>query len=74
MHEVISRRGRKLLSEQGGPFPDLLVIDGVCGCSSPQSTQRSKSGLANLVAVGIAKKEELPFTRATGPSRLRACS
>ena len=27
MHEVVLRRYRKLL-EQGGPFPDLIVIDG----------------------------------------------
>src|SRR5689334_722241 len=27
MHEVVQRRYRKLL-EQGGPFPDLIVIDG----------------------------------------------
>jgi excinuclease ABC subunit C len=27
MHEVVRRRYRKLL-EQGGPFPDLVLIDG----------------------------------------------
>jgi excinuclease ABC subunit C len=62
MHEVILRRGRKLL-EQGGPFPDLLLIDGGKGQLSAAYTALEELGLANLVAVGIAKKEELLFTR-----------
>jgi excinuclease ABC subunit C len=62
MHEVILRRGRKLL-EQGGPFPDLLVIDGGKGQLSAAYAALEELGLANLVAVGIAKKEELLFTR-----------
>jgi excinuclease ABC subunit C len=62
MHEVILRRGRKLL-EQGGPFPDLLLIDGGKGQLSAAYAALEDLGLANLVAVGIAKKEELLFTR-----------
>jgi excinuclease ABC subunit C len=62
MHEVILRRGRKLL-EQGGPFPDLLLIDGGKGQLSAAYAALEELGLANLVAVGIAKKEELLFTR-----------
>src|SRR5205807_9277626 len=62
MHEVVLRRYRKLL-EQGGPFPDLVVIDGGKGQLSAAYTALEELGLANLVAVGIAKKEELVYTR-----------
>jgi excinuclease ABC subunit C len=62
MHEVVLRRYRKLL-EQGGPFPDLVVIDGGKGQLSAAYAALEELGLANLVAVGIAKKEELIFTR-----------
>ena len=62
MHEVVLRRYRKLL-EQGGPFPDLVLIDGGKGQLSAAYAALEELGLANLVAVGIAKKEELLFTR-----------
>jgi excinuclease ABC subunit C len=62
MHEVVGRRYRKVL-EEGGPFPDLVVIDGGKGQLSAAYAALEELGLANLVAVGIAKKEELLFTR-----------
>jgi excinuclease ABC subunit C len=62
MHEVVLRRYRKLL-EQGGPFPDLVLIDGGKGQLTAAYTALEELGLANLVAVGIAKKEELIYTR-----------
>jgi excinuclease ABC subunit C len=62
MNEVVIRRYRKLL-EQGGPFPDLILIDGGKGQLSAAYDALRALGLANLVAVGIAKKEELIFTR-----------
>jgi excinuclease ABC subunit C len=62
MHEVVLRRYRKLL-EQGGPFPDLVLIDGGKGQLSAAYAALEELGLANLVAVGIAKKEELLYTR-----------
>jgi excinuclease ABC subunit C len=62
MHEVVLRRYRKLL-EQGGPFPDLILIDGGKGQLTAAYAAFEALGLANLVAVGIAKKEELIFTR-----------
>jgi excinuclease ABC subunit C len=62
MHEVVLRRYRKLL-ETGGPFPDLILIDGGKGQLSAAYAALEELGLANLVAVGIAKKEELLFTR-----------
>jgi excinuclease ABC subunit C len=62
MKEVVMRRYRKLL-EQGGPFPDLILIDGGKGQLSAAYEALRELGLANLVAVGIAKKEELLYAR-----------
>ena len=62
MNEVVTRRYRKLL-EQGGPFPDLILIDGGKGQLSAAYDALQQLGLANLIAVGIAKKEELLYTR-----------
>jgi excinuclease ABC subunit C len=62
MHQVVGRRYRALL-EQGGPFPDLLLIDGGRGQLSAAYAALEELGLANLVAVGIAKKEELLYVR-----------
>jgi excinuclease ABC subunit C len=62
MHEVVLRRYRKLL-ENGGPFPDLVLIDGGKGQLSAAYGALQELGLGSLVAAGIAKKEELLFTR-----------
>jgi excinuclease ABC subunit C len=62
IHEVVLRRYRKVL-ENGGPFPDLILIDGGKGQLSAAYAALESLGLANLMAVGIAKKEELLFTR-----------
>ncbi|HEX5475446.1 MAG TPA: excinuclease ABC subunit UvrC [Vicinamibacterales bacterium] len=62
MHEVVRRRYGKAL-ERGGPFPDLILIDGGKGQVSAAYAALTELGLANLVAAGIAKKEELLFTR-----------
>ncbi len=62
MHEVVLRRCRKLL-EQGGPFPDLIVIDGGKGQLSAAYEALRELGLSNLVAIGLAKKEELIYMR-----------
>ena len=62
MHEVVLRHYRKLL-EHGGPFPDIVLIDGGKGQLSSAYQALEELGLANLVAVGIAKKEELLYTR-----------
>src|SRR5436309_3078153 len=62
MYEVVHRRYRKLL-ELGGPFPDLVVIDGGKGQLTAAYAALEELGLANLVAAGIAKKEELLYTR-----------
>ena len=62
MREVVQRRSRKLI-EDGGPFPDLILIDGGKGQLSAAYEALETIGLGNLVAVGIAKKEEVLFTR-----------
>jgi excinuclease ABC subunit C len=62
MREVVHRRYRAVL-EAGGPFPDLILIDGGKGQLSAAYEALQQIGLANLVAIGIAKKEELLFTR-----------
>jgi excinuclease ABC subunit C len=62
MREVVQRRYRSRL-EAGGPFPDLILIDGGKGQLSAAYDGLEAIGLGNLVAVGIAKKEELLFLR-----------
>jgi excinuclease ABC subunit C len=62
MREVVQRRYRKVL-ENGGPFPDLILIDGGKGQLEAAYAALEELGLANLVAVAIAKKEELLFAR-----------
>jgi len=62
MQEVVQRRYRKLL-ENGGPFPDLVLIDGGKGQLSAAYAALEGLGLGSLVAAGLAKKEELVFTR-----------
>jgi len=62
MREVVLRRYRRVL-EQGGPFPDLVLIDGGPGQLSAAYDALRAVGLENLVAVGLAKREELIYTR-----------
>ena len=56
------RRYQRVL-EQGGPFPDLIVIDGGKGQLSAAYAALRDVGLDRLVAIGLAKEEELIFTR-----------
>jgi excinuclease ABC subunit C len=62
MAEVVLRRYRKVM-EHGGPFPDLILIDGGKGQLSAAYSALREIGLERLIAVGIAKQEELLFTR-----------
>jgi excinuclease ABC subunit C len=62
MRQVVYRRYRKL-AEAGGPYPDLLVIDGGKGQLGAAYEALQEVGLGTLVAVGLAKREELVFTR-----------
>ncbi len=70
MEEVVLRRYRRLLDE-GGPFPDLVVVDGGKGQLTSACRAFETLGLGNLIAVGIAKRDEELFTRgASDPIRL----
>src|SRR4029077_14574028 len=60
MHEVVLRRYQRVL-EQGGPFPDLIVVDGGKGQLSAAYAALREVGLDRLVAIGLAKEEELIF-------------
>jgi excinuclease ABC subunit C len=62
MQEVVSRRYRRV-AEDEGPWPDLIVIDGGQGQLSAAYQALADLDLAHLVAIGLAKKEELIFTR-----------
>ncbi len=62
MREVVHRRYRAAL-ERGGPFPDLILIDGGLGQVTAAYEALEAIGLSNLVAVGIAKREELLILR-----------
>jgi excinuclease ABC subunit C len=62
MNQVVLRRYRRAL-EGGGPFPDLILIDGGKGQLSAAYAALEELGLSSLVAVGLAKKDELVFTR-----------
>ncbi|MGE0815425.1 MAG: excinuclease ABC subunit UvrC [Vicinamibacterales bacterium] len=62
MAQVVHRRFTRLV-EAGGPFPDLLVIDGGRGQLDAAYGALERLGLANLMAVGLAKQEELVVTR-----------
>ena len=62
MQEAVRRRYQKLL-ELGGPFPDLILIDGGKGQLTAAYAALRELGLEQLVAVGLAKQEELLFRR-----------
>ena len=62
MREVVRRRYSRLL-ESGGPHPDLILIDGGAGQLSAAYDALRALGLSNLVAVALAKKEELIVAR-----------
>ena len=62
MEEVVLRRYQRLLA-LGGPFPDLILIDGGKGQLTAAYAALRNLGLERLVAIGLAKEEELIFTR-----------
>ena len=62
MREIVLRRYRRVL-EQGEPFPDLILIDGGKGQLTAAYDALRDLGLERLLAVGIAKQEELLFAR-----------
>jgi excinuclease ABC subunit C len=60
--EVVGRRYRRVL-EAGGPFPDLLLVDGGRGQLGAARAALERLGLGNLPIVALAKQEEQVFTR-----------
>jgi len=62
MRQVVRRRYRAV-AERGGPMPDLIVIDGGKGQLGAAYTALTEVGLDGVVAIGLAKQEELVFTR-----------
>jgi excinuclease ABC subunit C len=62
MRQVVSRRYRRL-ADGSGQAPDLIVIDGGKGQLGAAYEALGELGLAHLVAIGLAKREELVFTR-----------
>ncbi len=62
MHQVVRRRYRAVV-ERGGPMPDLIVIDGGKGQLAAAYAALTEVGLDGSVAIGLAKQEELVFTR-----------
>jgi excinuclease ABC subunit C len=62
MRQVLARRYERVTAE-AGRIPDLILIDGGKGQLSAAYSALQELGLGSLVAAGIAKKEELLFTR-----------
>jgi len=62
MREVVQRRYRRVLAH-GGPFPDLILIDGGRGQVSAAYDALESLGLGRMTAIGLAKQEELIVLR-----------
>lgn len=62
MAEVVLRRYRRVI-DRGGPFPDVVVVDGGRGQLGAAYASLRALGLESLIAVGLAKQEELIVTR-----------
>ncbi len=62
MRQVVRRR-YQAVAERGGPLPDLIVIDGGKGQLAAAYAALTEVGLDGVVAIGLAKQEELVFTR-----------
>jgi excinuclease ABC subunit C len=62
IRQVVTRHFGRVLGD-GGPFPDLVVIDGGPSQLAAAYDGLRDVGLENLVAIGLAKREELIFTR-----------
>lgn len=60
IHEVITRRFRRL-SQEGEPFPDLLLIDGGKGQLSSAMAAMQALGIDPPFTISLAKREEEVF-------------
>lgn len=61
MREVVQRRYRRL-KEEGGMFPDLILIDGGKGQLSSAHTMLDELDLAHIPVIGLTKRYEEIFT------------
>lgn len=70
IHEVVSRRFHRL-SEEGGLFPDVLLIDGGKGQLNAALAAFEALGIEPPTVISLAKREELVFVmHADEPLRL----
>jgi excinuclease ABC subunit C len=60
MHEVVTRRYRRLLEEQK-PLPGLILIDGGLGQLHAAADALEKLGIINQPLASIAKREEIIY-------------
>ena len=60
MYEVVTRRYRRVL-EENGPLPDLVLIDGGKGQLSMAKAALNDLGLSYLPVIGLAKRLEEVF-------------
>lgn len=74
MREVVHRRYRRL-SEEGGEWPDLVLVDGGKGQLHSAFQALSQLGLEDTPLAGIAKREEIIFVQGQDdPVRLNRAS
>lgn len=69
MREVIERRYKRLLEEQGH-FPDLIMVDGGKGQLSSAVEVLQKLGVADQPIIGLAKRLEEVFLPGKGEAEL----
>jgi len=63
MREVIHRHYGKVLEQEDGEFPDLVLIDGGKGQLAAAASALADLGLEHLAVAAIAKREEVIFVK-----------
>jgi excinuclease ABC subunit C len=58
IEQAVERRYRRLLDEEGGLLPDLVLIDGGRGQLNAALAALGRLGIDDLPVVGLAKREE----------------
>jgi excinuclease ABC subunit C len=70
IEQAVERRYRRLLDEEGGLLPDLILIDGGRGQLNAALAALARLGLEDLAVVALAKREEEIY-RPGSPEPLR---